>query len=155
MTRLFACLLVVVLALTACARTEPDLLAFRLPAVDGGTVDGASLRGRPAVLWFWAPWCTICRAEAPEVGRATRYQCEVAVIGVAGRGPVADMRQFVEQTGLRHLPHAVDTDGAVWATFGVTSQPAFAFLDRRGSAEVFTGSLPPDDLSSRMEALAR
>ncbi|MGW9198646.1 hypothetical protein [Micromonospora chersina] len=35
--------------------------------MDGGTFAGSSLAGKPAVLWFWAAWCTRCRAVAGEV----------------------------------------------------------------------------------------
>jgi thiol-disulfide isomerase/thioredoxin len=42
-------------------------LDFHGPTVDGQEFDGAALAGTPVVLWFWAPWCTICRAEAPDV----------------------------------------------------------------------------------------
>lgn len=30
--------------------------AFRLPLLSGGTIGLADLKGRPAVLLFWAPW---------------------------------------------------------------------------------------------------
>lgn len=30
--------------------------AFRLPLLSGGTIGLSDLRGRPAVLLFWAPW---------------------------------------------------------------------------------------------------
>ncbi|MGP3919819.1 redoxin domain-containing protein [Nonomuraea sp. 10N515B] len=160
--RMRACALFIAAALmlTACGdggRTAPtpDRLDFSLTTLDGGTFDGSSLRGKPGVLWFWAPWCTICRAEAPEVGHAAeRFKGKVTVVGVPGRGQVADMRQFVKDTGLGHLTHAVDSDGRVWAAFGVASQPAFAFIDRTGAVEMFTGSLPPADLTARMTALA-
>ena len=33
-----------------------DLLSFSAPTVGGGEVDAASFRGRPTLLWFWAPW---------------------------------------------------------------------------------------------------
>ncbi len=33
----------------------PDALRFTSPLVGGGSIDGASLAGRPTVLWFWAP----------------------------------------------------------------------------------------------------
>ncbi|HVF33229.1 MAG TPA: hypothetical protein VM933_09350 [Acidimicrobiales bacterium] len=33
-----------------------DLLSFTAPAIGGGEVDVASFRGRPTLLWFWAPW---------------------------------------------------------------------------------------------------
>ena len=32
-----------------------DALRFTSPLVGGSSIDGASLAGRPAVLWFWAP----------------------------------------------------------------------------------------------------
>jgi thiol-disulfide isomerase/thioredoxin len=66
-------------------------LDFHGPTVDGQEFDGAALAGTPVVLWFWAPWCTICRAEAPDVAAvAAEYAGRVEVIGVAGRGDEAE-----------------------------------------------------------------
>ena len=33
-----------------------ELLAATVPVIGGGDVDLASYRGRPTLLWFWAPW---------------------------------------------------------------------------------------------------
>lgn len=33
-----------------------DLLSFSAPTIGGGELDAASFRGRPTLLWFWAPW---------------------------------------------------------------------------------------------------
>ena len=128
--------------------------------LEGRTLDGApweagELAGRPAVLWFWAPWCTICRVEAPEVAQvAAEYAGQVAVIGVAGRGDVASMRQFVADTGTGSFPHLVDAEGRLWNRFDVVSQPAFVFVDRAGDVETFAGSLGGEDLRAIVDDLA-
>ena len=54
-------------------------------------------------------------------------------------------------TGVGGFPHIADEDNAVWAAFGVTSQPRFAFIDDDGSVEVVR--LPIGELSTRVEAL--
>jgi hypothetical protein len=33
-----------------------ETLQFQAPILGGGTLDGASLAGRPVLLWFWAPY---------------------------------------------------------------------------------------------------
>lgn len=33
-----------------------DLLSFSAPAIGGGSIAAADFRGRPTLLWFWAPW---------------------------------------------------------------------------------------------------
>ena len=108
----------------------------------GEEFDFATLEGTPTVLWFWAPWCTICRAEAPDVAAAAeRLAGDVTVLGVPGRGERPDMQQFVADTGVDGLEHVVDEDGTIWSTFGVVSQPAFAFIDAEGQVEVFNGAM--------------
>ncbi|MCB1018173.1 MAG: redoxin domain-containing protein [Acidimicrobiales bacterium] len=129
---------------------------FSAPVVGGeGELASASLEGRDTVLWFWAPWCTTCRAEADDVvDAAAALDGEVEIIGVAGRGEVPEMEGFVADTGTGGLTHVADTDGAIWSSYGVVTQPAFAFLDDSGEVEVVVGSLGRDALVERMDALA-
>lgn len=122
----------------------------------GDTFDAAATQGQPLILWFWAPWCTICRAEAPDVIEVVAELKEsgspVTVIGVPGRGEVPEMEDFVADTGTGVLTHLVDADGTLWREYGVVYQPAFALLSPDGEVEVINGALGVDGLR---EAAAR
>jgi thiol-disulfide isomerase/thioredoxin len=132
-----------------------DVLAFTAPTLDGADLDASTLEGRAVVLWFWAPWCTICRAEAPDVVRVAQdLEGDVTFLGVPGLGRTANMHDFVADTGTGGFRHVVDVDGELWRRFGVISQPAFAFVAPDGSVEVFVGSLGEAELARRAAALA-
>jgi thiol-disulfide isomerase/thioredoxin len=116
--------------------------------------DGASLAGTDAVVWFWAPWCTVCRAEAPDVNEIVeRYGDRVTFVGVGGRGAIDEMQAFIDDTETVGLPHVADLDGAIWQAFGVYAQPAFAFIDDDGTIDVFVGGLGEDALADRLDDL--
>ncbi|SNR92110.1 redoxin domain-containing protein [Blastococcus mobilis] len=129
--------------------------ALESQTLDGQPFSWSRLAGRPAALWFWAPWCTICRAEAPEVAEvAAEYTGRVEVIGVAGRGDRTSMEAFVADTGTGSLTHLVDEDGELWSRFGIVSQPAFVFVDPSEDVETFAGSLGEAELRAVLDDLA-
>nr|WP_040692314.1 redoxin domain-containing protein [Nocardiopsis lucentensis] len=166
--RLSAAVLATALGLTACAATESEpgpgttaegepereagsAFDFETRTLDGDALGGEELRGEPVVLWFWAPWCVVCRSEAPGVLEAAdRFDGQVEFVGVAGRGEVDEMQRFTADTSTDGLTHIVDEDGAVWSGFGVASQPAFAFLRPDGTFTTVTGTLAEDDLDDRV-----
>ena len=74
-------------------------------------------------------------------------------VGVAGRDSLEEMLVFVNDTGVSGFPHIADEDGEVWGTYGVTSQPAFVFINDDGTAELLVSSLGLDSLTERVEAL--
>lgn len=127
-----------------------------LPAtIDGGRLAPASLAGKPVVLWFWAPWCSICRGEGPTVARvAAQFTGRVRFIGVAGEDTVPAMTTFVQQTGTGALTHLADVTGVIWRDYGVSVQPAFAFITADGTADLRIGGLDEQTLRARVAELA-
>lgn len=133
--------------------TVPQALVGAV-SIDGAAFDSSSLAGNDAVAWFWAPWCVICRGEAPEIADvASRYADQVTLFGVAGRGELDAMADFVSDTGTEAITHVADLDGSIWNSYGIYGQPAFAFIDDDGTVEVFVGSMGGDALAERVDAL--
>ncbi|WP_397222303.1 redoxin domain-containing protein [Nocardiopsis lambiniae] len=138
--------------------TGSETVESALPAFDAQTLDGqglasTALAGEPLVLWFWAPWCSVCRGEASGIAEAAeRYDGQVDFIGVAGLGEVQDMHAFTTDTGTDHMTHIVDEDGTIWSDFGVVGQPAFAFVNPDGTFETVAGTLTEDDLDAHVNA---
>lgn len=129
----------------------PEKLRFTAKTLDGAEFSGASLAGKPAMLWFWAPWCTNCQAEAPTMAEASK-STGVQFVGVAAQDQVPAMQAFVQRFGLGDFPHLADTEAAVWKRFGVTYQPAYAFVSSNGDVEVETDILDKE-LLDRVAAL--
>lgn len=134
------------------APAETDLLSFSAVTVDGAPFEGTELAGKPAVLWFWAPWCPTCRAQAGGVTRlAEEYAGQVSVVGVGGLGDVEDIRAYARQVdGPVQL---IDPEGAVWRHFGVTAQSTYVVLDAEG-AVVASGYLDDHVLADKVAELA-
>jgi thiol-disulfide isomerase/thioredoxin len=131
----------------------PVQLRFTANTVDGKQFSGESLAGKPAVLWFWAPWCPKCQAEAPTIAEAAKNATGVRFVGVAAQDEMPAMRNFVQRYDLGSFPHLADTDAAVWKRFGVTYQPAYAFVSSNGDIEMETAQLDEDELLARVGAL--
>ncbi len=141
-------------ALAVPSAQAPAALEFSGTTLDGAAFSGPSLAGKPAVLWFWAPWCTICRGEGPDIARlSAEYAGRVQFVGIPGLGSVDDMKGFVSDTGTGNFTHVSDLDGSLWARFGVSAQPAFVFVTRQGDAQRFLGGISADDLRSELDKL--
>ncbi len=131
----------------------PTQLQFSATTIDGEPFSGESLAGKPAVLWFWAPWCPVCQREAPAVAQVAGAFPEVTFVGVAGLADVPAMKEFVDRYPVERFTQLADTDGAVWTKFGVTQQPAFAFVSADGSVDVVRGDISEPDLTVRTTSL--
>jgi thiol-disulfide isomerase/thioredoxin len=79
------------------AKPVPAQLQFTATTIDGQQFSGESMLGKPAVLWFWAPWCPVCQSEAPMVGRIATANPGVTFVGVAALDQVPAMREFVDK----------------------------------------------------------
>ena len=132
----------------------PAQLQFTATTLDGERFSGESLLGSPAVLWFWAPWCPTCQREAPMVGQAAADHPGVRFLGVAGLDQPPAMQQFVDRYPVGDFTRLADVDGEVWTKFGITQQPAFAFVGADGTVDVVRGTLSDTELTERIDALS-
>jgi peroxiredoxin len=128
-------------------------LEFTATTVDGKQFDGRSLAGKPAVLWFWAPWCPVCLQQAPGVRTAVEQHGDrVAIVGVAGLDKAAAMPEFIRLAKVEAIPHLSDEPGDVWKRFEITAQSTFVLIDAQGTV-TFRGRLDADDIPGRVAAL--
>ena len=106
---------------------------FNAPLLKGeGTLSLSDLRGKPAVLNFWASWCAPCEDEAPLLRRAERaYGDRVAIVGVDIKDARSDALAFVEKYRLNY-PHVRDEGSEMYHAYGLTGQPETFFIDQRG-----------------------
>lgn len=132
-----------------------DRLQFTATTLSGAPFDGAGLEGKPAVLWFWTPWCPFCNQEAPTVSRVAAANPDVTFVGVAARSDVAAMQAFASRYNLG-FTNLNDADGSLWARFGVPWQPAYLFVKADGTSTFVnnpTSAMSEQDLADRVSAL--
>src|SRR5246127_2349422 len=132
-----------------------DRLIFTGTTLSGSPFNGASLQGKPAVLWFWAPWCPFCNAEAPGVSQVAASNPKVTFLGIAGRSDVGQMQNFVSKYGL-NFTNLNDSDGSLWARYNVPWQPAYVFYRADGSSTFINnplGAMPQQELADHVAAL--
>jgi thiol-disulfide isomerase/thioredoxin len=109
--------------------------AFEIVTSAGDTFSNATLKGRPVLLVFWAPWCNVCRRELPEL--ATFYQQRkperLGMVAIA----FADLRSNVD-TFIKNrpevfiFPSAYDEDRWLAQAFKVNATPTYVALDAEG-----------------------
>jgi thiol-disulfide isomerase/thioredoxin len=132
-----------------------DRLSFTGTTLSGAPFNGSSLQGKPAVLWFWAPWCPFCNAEAPGVSQVAASNPKVTFLGIAGRSDVGQMQNFVSKYGL-NFTNLNDADGSLWTHYNVPWQPAYVFYRADGSSTFINnpiGAMPQQELADRVAAL--
>jgi thiol-disulfide isomerase/thioredoxin len=132
-----------------------DRLQFSGTTLSGAPFNGASLAGKPAVLWFWTPWCPFCNAEAPSVSAVAAANPGVTFVGVAARSDAAAEQAFVDKYHLG-FTNLNDADGSIWARYNVPWQPAYVFYKADGSSTFVnnpTSAMSQQELSDRVAGL--
>jgi cytochrome c biogenesis protein CcmG/thiol:disulfide interchange protein DsbE len=105
-----------------------------LPVLEGdGPTSLADLKGKPAIVNFWASWCGPCKDEAPVLERAhQRLQAAGgSVLGVTFRDASPASKRFVREQGIT-FPSVRDVDGKLAEDYRTRALPETFVIDRDG-----------------------
>ena len=152
-----------------------DLVGKPMPALDTRQFLGmhrsslADMEGKVALFFFWAHWCSDCRAQKPILMDLERRYADKGLLLVAptrlygyierGRDAAPpEERAFVERTYVRshpllgRVPVPLSTENFV--RFGVSSTPTLVLVDRGGVVRLYhPGFIESPELAQRIEAL--
>lgn len=118
---------------TSLQAVEGGLPDVELKCLGGGSsLRLAGLRG-PMIVNFWAQWCAMCRAEAPDLRDfATLAAGKVTLIGIDGNDPREDYAvEFAVLAGWKYV-QLYDPDKKSLAPLGLNSLPHSLFVDESG-----------------------
>jgi thiol-disulfide isomerase/thioredoxin len=127
----------------------------------------ADLKGSPVLLFFWAHWCSDCKAEAPII---TQLRSEYAAKGLKVIGPTrlygytaqvehaspADEMKYIDAvrrrfySGLLDMPVPINTHN--FEVYGASTTPTLVLLDRAGKVAWYhPGAVPYGELRQEIE----
>ena len=125
-------------------------------ALDGSSVDLASLRGKPVVVNFWASWCVPCRAEFPVIRDAASVHGKdgLVIIGVLFKDDEASAKAFIQSFGAT-WPTLPDADGSLATAYRVVAPPQSYFIDAKGVLRgIQIGEMQAEDFARQYAAIA-
>lgn len=127
----------------------------------------AQLKGSPVLLFFWAHWCSDCKAEAPII---TQLRSEFSGQGLQVIGPTrlygytaqiehasaSDELGYIDAVrhrfyaGLLDMPVPISRSN--FDTYGASTTPTLVLLDRTGRVAMYhPGALPYAELRAEIE----
>jgi thiol-disulfide isomerase/thioredoxin len=123
--------------------------------VGGGTIDLASLRGKPVWVNFWRTDCPPCIDEFPLMnGFAARYADQgLVVLAIDVREEASAAAAFADGVGST-LPMGVDGDGAAQKAWGAFALPVHYWVDKDGIVrDGALGGIGPDVMARGLQTI--
>ncbi len=131
----------------------------------------AELKGSPVLLFFWAHWCSDCKAEGPIIARVRSefgargliLLAPTTLYGYKARGEDAEPNEelpYIERVwqqfypGLQAAPVPVSKDN--FKIYGVSTVPTMVLIDRAGRVALYHPDVMPyEELRSAVEKVMR
>lgn len=116
------------------AYQQRDLPDGQAPSLTGIGIDGQALslqdyRGAPVLVHFWATWCGVCKAEAPNISVVA---ADLPVLSIASHsGSRADVSAYMREHDLSWTT-LWDPRSRAARRFGVNAYPTTFVLDGEG-----------------------
>jgi thiol-disulfide isomerase/thioredoxin len=106
--------------------------AFELVDLQGRRWTPETLAGKPAVIYFLAPWCGVCAASAPQLRWFDRWmgdEVQVVLVGLDWSTP-AELAEYAARHELRMPVLAAGPQTA--ADYRIRGYPTYYVLDANG-----------------------
>ena len=106
--------------------------AFELTDLEGRSWRSADLSGKPAVIYFFAPWCGVCAASSPQLRWFHRWRgddVQVVMIGLDYGSP-SEVQEYARRHSLT-MPVLLGTP-ATGAAFRISGYPTYYVIDAQG-----------------------
>ncbi len=106
--------------------------AFNLPTVSGKTFSNEMLIGKPTVLFFWAPWCSVCKVSMPNLQSFYELNFEnVNVISIAL--DYQSKQEVIELIAQKSLTFpTLYGNSATSLDYKIKGFPTYYVIDRQG-----------------------
>ncbi len=112
----------------------PDVQVVRVASNETVALQTLAPTGKPMLLWFWAPHCTFCRGEAPDlVAFEKTYGDRITVLGLGAQDDLDQAVDFLSDTSTGDLEMVWEEAGKTWRHFQVTNQPTVVVVDAAGT----------------------
>jgi cytochrome c biogenesis protein CcmG/thiol:disulfide interchange protein DsbE len=120
---------------------------FDLENIAGGKLKSEDLKGKVAVIDFWATWCEPCWSEVPKYNKMLDEfrGRDVEIVGITVESPKKDIKPKAEELGIKYKV-VVGNDSVQEAFGGMIGYPTTFVLTKDWKIyKKYMGALPDKD----------